>query len=39
MGIKFKPKAIRGDIKKVIIVIEVVGRPIPITPFTIPAIK
>ena len=39
IGIKFRPKAIKGEIKKVIIVIAVVGSPIPMTPFTIPAIR
>jgi len=39
IGIKFNPRAIKGDIKKVIMVIAVVGRPIPIIPFTKPANK
>ena len=39
IGIRLSPKAINGEMKNVIIVIAVVGRPIPITPFTMPAKK
>jgi len=39
IGIRFKPNAVNGDMKKVIIVIAVVGRPIPMIPFTKPATK
>jgi hypothetical protein len=39
IGIRLSPKAINGEMKNVIIVIAVVGRPIPITPFTTPARK
>jgi hypothetical protein len=39
IGIRFSPKAINGETKNVIIVIAVVGRPIPNTPLTIPAIR
>ena len=39
IGIKFNPKASNGDKKNVMMVIAVVGRPIPIIPFTTPAIK
>ena len=39
IGTKFNPKAIMGDTKNVIIVMAVVGRPIPMIPFTTPAIK
>ena len=39
IGTKFNPKASMGDTKNVIIVMAVVGRPIPMIPFTTPAIK
>jgi hypothetical protein len=39
IGIRLSPNAINGETKKVIIVIAVVGRPIPITPLTMPATK
>ena len=39
IGIRLSPNAINGETKKVIIVIAVVGRPMPITPLTTPAIK
>ena len=39
IGIKFSPKATKGLTKKLNIAIPVVGRPMPITPFIVPAIK
>ena len=39
IGTKFNPKASNGDTKNVMMVIAVVGRPMPIIPFTTPAIK
>ena len=39
IGIRLSPKAINGETKNVIIVIAVVGRPIPKTPLTIPATR
>ena len=39
IGTKFNPKASNGETKNVMMVIAVVGRPIPIIPFTMPAIK
>tara|TARA_B110000858_G_scaffold196143_1_gene254212 strand:+ start:148 stop:381 length:234 start_codon:yes stop_codon:yes gene_type:complete len=39
IGIRFNPNATKGDMKNVMIVIAVVGKPIPIIPLTIPAMK
>ena len=39
IGTKFNPKASNGETKNVVMVIDVVGRSIPIIPSTMPAIK